>query len=55
MTEINATIKQDNKSTEKPLKDWTLGEVKEYCRKRNCDGKDSECRFDQFCERIIDG
>ena len=39
----------------KPLKDWTLGEVKDYCRKRNCDGRDSECRFDQFCERITDG
>lgn len=44
-----------NEKTEKPLKDWTLGEVKEFCLQRTnnekSDSKDScfECRFNNIC------
>ena len=41
-TEIEA-IKEAN--MDKPLKDWTLGEVQEYCRKTECEEYE-DCIFD---------
>ena len=39
----NPDYKQRHKTkTDKPLKDWTLGEVQEYCRKTECE----DCIFD---------
>lgn len=38
----NTRVQSEEANMDKPLKDWTLGEVQEYCRKTDCE----DCIFD---------
>ena len=54
----NARVHLEEANMDKPLKDWTLGEVQDYCKKHDCtpgcpfEKGDGECRINRLnpCE-----
>lgn len=48
------TIKETNMDKQKPLSDWTLGEVKEHCKEqRDTPARCTGCKMQKYCDQYF--